>query len=733
MLPLFAAAIFLSALLLFMVQPMAAKGILPLLGGSPGVWNTCMLFFQALLLAGYAYAHGLTHVRNKWAQIGIHGAVVGIAAVMLPIAVPSGWKPPTDGMPTIWMLGLLGVMVGAPFFVLSTTGPLLQHWFARSGHKAAKDPYFLYAASNAGSLLGLLGYPLIVEPLLGVRDQGIAWAWGYAALAPLLIAGGVVSLRAAMRQTEATGASGRAGGHARRDASPEVGELAGEAPTWRRRLWWIFLAFVPSSMVLGTTQYLSTDIAAIPLMWVIPLSIYLISFIIAFGARRFMSLDSMRKLLPFAAMAISLVTLIQVREPVLVIIALHLLTLFLATTLCHSRLADARPAPARLTEYYLLMAVGGVLGGIFNAIVAPSFFNDVYEYPIAIFLACLCIPAVVRANASPQKERSRRILDFLFPAAVGSVLFSLYPAALLIAQQANVRLLGGALFDTLYLLITTVACIVSWRRPIRFAMLVGVVLMLSPTLLEGTTVVKHKERTFFGVLRVQSTNKGQINVLRHGTTIHGIQIMTPGLERRPLVYYHPDGPIGDVMFLMHDDDRLKRTAMIGMGVGAMAAYGREGDEMDFYEIDPSIETIARNPEYFTYLADSKAKLNVIIGDGRLTLADAPDGEYGLIVVDAFSSDAIPVHLITLEATQLYLSKLREDGVLAFHISNRHLKLDEPLVGIANALGVRALICHQLPKDDDPRNAWRSTWLIMTRDLKHVMTLGQEMAEPNRPR
>lgn len=782
MLALFSAAIFVSAFLLFMVQPMAAKGILPLLGGSPSVWNTCMVFFQALLLAGYAYAHVLSRLKNKWAQIGIHTAIVALSALLLPIAVPQGWTPPSEGSENLWLLKLLAVMVGGPFFLLATTGPLVQSWFSLTGHKSAADPYFLYAASNAGSFLGLLGYPLLVEPLLGLRDQGWAWTAGFALLAPLLIACGIVAARRSsaptLKPAPAVASSEST------DAAPD------DRLTWSRRAWWIFLAFVPSSLVIGTTQYLSTDIAALPLLWVVPLAIYLLTFIIAFSKRELLPARSLAKILPFVVIAIAVASMLKARQPVGILIAMHVLTLFLGATLCHKRLADARPHVSRLTEFYLWISVGGVLGGIFNALVSPMIFNDVVEYPLAIGLACLArygltsrestgqIPwkyvwtagaiAIIgsvllsqllpgpmgttvlmsvvgamalgallqvgerisarRSGDARTRRRAAIAVDVALASAIVALAWFGTPLVEAISKQMGFKAPQKFWLDMARIGVPALLCFLTMRHALRFVLSAVGILVVSLYIDELGSKVIHQERTFFGVLRVVESGGGDVHVIRHGTTTHGLQIMLDDFRKMPTVYYHHDGPLGDVMYVYDQSPIIKKIAVIGMGAGAIAAYGKPDRTIDFFEIDPAVERIARNTEWFTYLSDSQANITVTIGDGRLEMAKIPDATYGMIIVDAFSSDSIPLHLMTKEAVQLYMSKLAPGGILLFHISNRHIYLDPPLLGISTSLGLTQLLCH----DDRPRSSvagpWACQWVVIGRneeDLQPIMAPGED--------
>lgn len=710
MLLLYAATIFLSALLLFMVQPMAAKGILPLLGGSPAVWNTCMVFFQALLLAGYAYAHALSRMKSKWGQVGVHCVVIVATAIALPIAVPAGWSPPVEGGQILWTLGLLAVMVGGPFFLLSTTGPLIQSWFARTGHRSASDPYFLYGASNAGSFIGLLGFPLVVEPAIGLKDQGVWWAIGFGLLAPLLIACGVVMSRAVvLAPTRQARRAGRVAPPPKVDTSPL---------TTKRRAWWVFLAFVPSSLTLGTTQYLSTDIAAIPLLWVIPLSIYLLTFVVAFARREWISTRSLSKLLPFIVVAIGVSFLIRAREPITMLIGLHVLLMSIGALLCHKRLAESRPDVSRLTEFYLWIAVGGVLGGIFNALVAPMLFNDVYEYPIAIGLACMAriVPG------APKASLAQRTLDLAAPIIVVAIAALTLPALNGAFALRGLSLEGGWLPKALPAALPCIVCFLAVGRPLRFSLCAVGVLVYSFISIEPNMTVLHKERTFFGVLRVLDSHGGTLNTLRHGTTTHGTQFREPALRRLPTTYYHPDGPLGDLMYVYRDSPLLRNVAIVGMGTGAIASYAKPGDKYHFYEIDPAVERIARDTRWFTYLSDTKADVEITIGDGRREIARAPDASFGLIVVDAFSSDAIPVHLITREAISLYERKLMPGGVILVHISNRHIDLAPPLVGIADSLGLYAARCSYHATTPSPLTAWSSVWIVIARETRDLDVL-----------
>jgi hypothetical protein len=677
MLAVFLAAIFTSAALLFLVQPMLAKMALPLLGGSPSVWNTCMVFFQALLLAGYGYSHLLTTRLKPRAQLIVHGVVMLIAVVSLPIALPKGWSPPPGETPTYWLLALLAVAVGLPFFVVSTTGPLLQHWFSRTGHARAADPYFLYAASNLGSVIGLLAYPLAFETTMDTSRQGVAWAAGYGLLAVLVIVCGLAA------RSDAPVLA----------AAPTAG-VTGLPVTRGRRAMWTLLAFVPSSYLLGVTQHLSTDVAAVPMLWVIPLLVYLLSFVVAFSTRLRIDTKKLGALMLMGGLAMGMVIPMGVQQPLGLVITLHVLVFAIAATLCHAMLAKDRPGTAHLTEFYFFIALGGVLGGAFNALLAPKIFNSLAEYPVAIALACAMRPAasLVRLPGWAGSKAMRIATAVL----VGVVTYA--------GTVVLWRALGGRGIEPMprivfaaapWLLVAVLMASVAGRGRVAMA-LVGV--MLAGTIIrraqDGTTL--YVRRTFFGIHEVyglatrdpdDNSKRLRWNCLRHGTTFHGAQSKEDGLRRTPTSYYHPTSPIGDVFRVYAGTPLLAHVGAIGLGTGSLAAYAGPGQRLDYFEIDPGVRDIAQDMRFFTYLADARqrgATVGVKVGDGRLEIGRTSGG-YGLIVVDAFSSDAIPVHLMTREAVELYRSKLAPGGIIAFHVSNRYFDLIKVLRAIADDL------------------------------------------------
>jgi hypothetical protein len=703
MLLVFGATIFLSASLLFLVQPMVAKMVLPLLGGTPAVWNTCMVFFQAFLLAGYAYAHATPARLGLRRQVWLHGALLGVPFLVLPIAVSGGFLPPAGSNPIPWLLGLLTISVGLPFFAVSTTAPLLQRWLAGTGHRAARDPYFLYAASNVGSMLALLGYPLLVEPHLRLQQQSRLWAIAYALLVVLIVLCAFWTLRSVRAAGSAPADAGNDMSTARQTTGNE-GEARPEvpAPTPRERLRWTALAFVPSSLMLGVTTYLTTDIAAIPLFWVVPLALYLATFILAFSGALRGLVAELRVWLPVLALWLLFVTLIGAGFQPWLGIPLHLVTFFVAALLCHVELARRRPAARHLTEFYLWMSFGGVLGGIFNVLVAPFVFRSVTEYPLALALAFLLLPAGRGQESGPALWRR----DVALAGAVGLLAVALI--WLVPTRQLTPQWLGPALVFGSPLIVS----FFTIKRPSRFGLCLCAIVLGAAAFGGRRENLLHQERSFFGVLRVTRDPEGHVNQLFHGTTLHGQQSLDPARRDEPLTYYHRTGPIGQVFAAFSGPDAKPRVALVGLGTGSLASYGEPGQRLTFYEIDPAVVRIARDPRWFTFLRDSRARIDVVLGDARLRLAEAPAGAYGLLVVDAFSSDAIPVHLITREALRLYAAKLAPRGVMAFHISNRFVDLEPVLAELARDAGLTARI--EYDGADPAVGKQGSIWVLMAR-------------------
>jgi hypothetical protein len=723
---LFSATLFLSAGLTFLVQPMFAKFVLPLFGSTPAVWNTSMLFFQTALLAGYLYAHESTRRLGVRRQAALHLGVVLVPLLVLPIAVPDGWIPPADSNPVPWLLGLLAVAVGLPFFVVSTTAPLLQRWLAATDHPAAADPYFLYRASNLGSVLGLLGYPLLVEPSMRLAEQGRLWSAGYGLLVLLVLACAAVVWRSPRHPEIATtpaAANPEAASATASDAAP-ASRASTARPTLTRRLRWVGLAFVPSSLMLGVTTAITTDIAPIPLLWSLPLSLYLISFILVFapGSRADRLHRAMVLALPGVVLLISVILLLEVRGPLWIslwiMVPVHLAGFFVVAVVCHGQLARDRPPARWLTEFYLLISLGGALGGVFNAIVAPALFDSLAEYPIVLVLAALCLP--MRPPRIPPGPYARW-LDLALPLAIGTMValtVSLIELAEPDKQQYAKNFVIG---------MAAGVAINFVRRPLRFGLSVGAI-VLAVTLASAPDEQQlHRERSFFGVYRVTAAEGGDLHRLVHGTTTHGAQDFSPGRERTPASYYHRGSPIGQLLSAL-PPTLAARAAIIGLGTGSVACYSKPGEQWTFYEIDPTVERIARDPRFFTYLRVCAGEFDVVLGDARLRLPRAADRRYGLIMADAFSSDAVPIHLITREALALYRAKLREHGIIAFNVTNRYLDL-EPVLGNLAHDARMACVAQQdrrSGKDGIPETD-ASDWVVMTRrssDLRAVASAGR---------
>jgi spermidine synthase len=704
---LFALTLLVGSGLLFLVQPMCAKMVLPLLGGSPGVWNTCMVFFQAGLLAGYAYAHA----GPLWLGTRAHGIVhLGLLLaplLLLPIAL--GQQPPDPaGSPVLWLLEALVISAGLPFVMLASNAPLLQRWFAASGHVRARDPYFLYAASNLGSMAGLVGYPFLVEPNFSLTRQSSLWAAGYGVLAFLSFACAACFLLP--RRGSGTG-DGRLQIADRRLNSSLQSAIC-NLPSSSSRLSWLVLALVPSSLMLSVTTFLTTDIAAIPLFWVVPLALYLLTFILVFSGNPLIPHGVVLRWLPLVVLALVLVKLTEATEPAGVVLGVHLLGMFWICLACHGELARGRPAAEHLTEYYLWLALGGVLGGMFNALLAPKIFTAIVEYPLMLVAACVLLPRQVAGAgpliSEPRERKKVMILDVVFPMLLG------LGTVVLIVLGQKLAVEPGPMSVAVMFMAPMIVSYTFMERPVRFGLGVAAVL-LAATLysgVHGRTV--YRARSFFGVHQV--TEAEGFRKLVHGNTVHGLQSLNPALQAEPLGYYHRNGPIGQLFTAMKDDPRLKRVALIGLGTGAMAAYARPGQHWTFLEIDPEVIRIAsREARLFTYLHDAGKAVDVRLGDGRLSLANSEE-RFGMIVVDAFNSDSIPVHLLTREALQIYRSRLRPDGILAMHISNRYLDLEPVLANLAQDARppMECLIRtdRELPERDKQAGRLPALWAVL---------------------
>lgn len=766
----FTATTFLSALLLFSIQPMFAKMVLPVLGGSPSVWAVALFFFQAALLVGYCYAHALITWVPLRATGLIHLALCLVAFVALPIQIPTWFGEPPAGEPYLWQLGLFTVAVGLPFVAVAANAPLFQAWFTGTGHAHGNDPYFLYAASNLGSLIALLAYPFVLEPQYGVRALAGFWTIGFGLLV-LSIAAIFWLLRRSYSEKQARVA-----------ASYSVTDTS-NSPTWLRRLTWIGLAFVPSALLTAFTTHVTTDVASAPLLWVLPLSLYLLTFVLvfrekmnafaplavlmagiatglcyAFSSRLGITFDwntaigaavagTLLFALAYAAFPLTaaqwllgvhlvsvvaaLMSMAQTKnEGWFVTAPIGVLVFFTSAMVAHRTLYEARPAARHLTEFYLWMSFGGALGGLAAALLAPRLFSEVFEYPILLALSMACRPGALKLDGmSPfdNKKMTENLLVLWVILALGLLITfwgpwllanlpepaSLLPSTDSIATKAAywftwpLTQLGrglnwlfslgeaGLMVGLLGLLL--LAC---RRYPVgQFMLACGMVAVL---LWKPSGVHRgDAQRSYFGVYRVQLSLDGQWNTLVHGTTLHGAQRVrdaqgNPVADINPSTYYHPESPMAKTVVQMRElataAGRKPRIGVIGLGTGSLACHAVEGETWRIFEIDPVMIDIAVKSENFTYVENCLPNPDIVVGDARLTMNKEADGSFDLIIVDAFSSDAVPVHLMTSEALAMYLAKLKPDGVALLHISNRYLDLDSVLAATAPTVpGLAGLI------------------------------------------
>jgi hypothetical protein len=666
-------AIFVSALLLFSVQPLFTKMVLPRLGGSPAVWSVAMVFFQSLLLGGYAYAHYLMTLKTRILPVVVHLALLIVAFLTLPLSIAEGWgTPPASGY-AFWLLGLFAVSIGLPFFALAANNPMLQAWFVRTGHPDGPDPYFLYASSNIGSFLALLSYPVLLEPIFTLHAQNLMWTAGYAVLIALIAVCGVTMIR-----------------------SPQVAQIAEAsnedvpAPTWTTRARWIFLAAVPSGLLIAVTAHISTDIAAAPLLWVLPLSLYLLTWVLVFQSRPLLPHLWMLGLQPFAIAGVMVLLAIGGEQNLPLTLGGHQLCFFIIAMACHGELARTRPPARYLTGFYVALSFGGMVGGLFAGLVAPYTFSWVAEYPILVALAALCRPAAARGMRG-----GFGLWLIGVAAAIGLIAMAYRTGAVVETLESyRVWLVGGV--AVVAALLVLVFGIGRWK----FAALValGLVLIRAYPADEGRV---ETVRSFFGVHKIVVTPGGQYHVLMHGTTIHGAERFqnddgTPATGRPEAIsYYHKDGGIGRAITAIRErKGGPLRVAVIGLGAGTLTCQSEPGENWKFFEIDQSMIDTARDPKYFTYVSACQPDLQPVLGDARLTFANEPDGVYDLIVVDAYSSDAIPIHLATREAMAIYKAKLAEHGAVLMHVSNRHLELASVVVGIADANGLKSWVYNE---------------------------------------
>lgn len=700
----FTLATLLGSALLFAVQPMVARALLPLTGGVPALWNTCVVFFQCALLAGYAYAHLAPALVGPRALPLLHVALLALSVAALPLSF-AGLGPPPDGDLTRWILAALALRVAPLFVLLSTGAPLLQRWYARA---SGADPRPLLAASNVGSLVALLAYPLLLEPLLPLRAQSRLFAAAYVAYVALVA---------------------RAAWDVRR-APPDAADAAPPAARTPRALWLrlVALAFVPSSLMLGVTTHLATDVGSFPLLWVAPLAIYLASFIVVFA--RPPEAPSPRVAAPYLSLLVMMFLFTAPQVATRLPIAVGHLCLFAATAyILHGELARTRPSAGSVTAFQLALALGGALGGAFNALLAPRLFVRVTEYPLVMALAVLLIPeapplpdrrereeaflrsvgvdpaAVLAPRAPRPAPRRWALADALVPVAVGALAVALVRAPEMTRAPSLVRF--GA---PLMLLVLT-----AIGRRVRLAL--GLLAILAAGRFDRAVV--DASRTFYGVMRVDDARG--VRRFLHGTTLHGLQYLSAKRRREPVAYYAPASPIGQVMAALGPGLDGRSVGVVGLGVGMLLAHARPAQRWTFYELDPDVVRLARS--HFTWLRDARAPWAVVTGDARRTLARDRGARHGLLVLDAFSSDAIPTHLVTREALALYLARTDPRGVIAFHVTNRHVALDGVVAALARDAGLVALLGRATaPSPDGPIP---TTWVVLAREPGHLGALATD--------
>ena len=687
---LYAGTLFLSALLLFSVQPMFAKMVLPRLGGAPAVWSVAMVFFQTALLVGYFYAHVLTRALAPGHAALVHLTLLALAALTLPIGMAASFTATPSERIELWLFSLFAVSIGLPFVALAASAPLLQAWFAASGHPQAGNPYVLYAASNLGSFAALIGYPFLIEPLLPLRAQAFGWSFGYAFLALLVAGAALVVSRAVPLRISADS-----------DASP--------APSAIDRATWTALAAVPAGLVVAFTAFISTDVAAAPFLWVLPLALYLLTFVAIFRDRPWISHHVVLLLVPFAVIVMAVTKFGPLQAYWVTNVFLHLLGFTVLALACHGELYRRRPAPARLTEFYLWNSFGGVLGGAFAGLLAPNLFSSTLEYPMLLAAALLVLPGMFTGG----------LPRFLRGAGIGLAL-AVIPASLMLSG------LPAPLQGTLWLQIAIVILFGVMLLKRRNAPVFFGLAILALVLAEAQSSLSHIEqvRSFFGVHRVAENPERTHHFLFHGTTLHGAErirdVKGAAVAGRPepLAYYYKGGAIAEALVARQDKGGVSAVAIVGLGSGSMACHHRDAETWTFYEIDPEVVRIARDPKLFRFYSACTPDAKIVLGDARLTLA-ASGETYDAMVLDAFASDSIPVHLLTREAMAGYVSRLAPNGVMVFHISNRHMNLAGQLGALGESAGLVAYL---------KRDANASQFDVDYRAGAHVVALARDPAD-----
>jgi hypothetical protein len=711
---LYSLTIFLSAFLLFEVQPIIAKMILPWFGGSSAVWSTCMLFFQVILLLGYLYAHGIHRLAPR-RQAMVHIAVLVASLISLPIIPSETWKHSGQDHPSLTILMLLGITVGLPYFVLSSTSPLLQAWYART--HTGGIPYRLFALSNFASMLALLTYPFLVEPNLSSKTQGWIWSASFVCFA-------AICALTAWKTSRVKDVA----------VQEEADEVTSAAPGLATRAIWLALAASASVLLLAVTTHLTQDVAAIPFLWIVPLSLYLLTFILCFESPRTYYRPVFVPLF-VASLAFMAYRIWPGHERMEMrhAIALLAFALFNCCMVCHGELVRLKPHPRFLTGFYVTVSLGGAFGGLFVGMVAPNLFHAYYEFPIGLILCALTV-TVVFAIAIWQSDRRR-------PVAAGGLL-ALAAAAVIAHFYLPVVQPWWATAGVVFGCIATAVALWMPNLPLKLSATAGLAIVLGlygywlqdvmTLMVRGYDVVV---RNFYGQLRVYRDGDPRIDEyacrrLVHGTINHGEQYLREDYRRRAVTYFCPQSGIGRGM--QAQESAPRRIGILGLGCGTLAAYAHAGDTLRIYEINPQMLDIATHT--FTYTTDTPAKVEYALGDGRLVLESEPDQNFDMLVMDAFSGDSVPVHLITREAFALYFRHLKPNGILAVNISNTYLDLEPVMERAASAFGKTALVYHYTPGEEEPLCFSCSWTLIMspaTADQHPALKAAAKILKPER--
>ena len=680
---LFLITILTGSFLLFLVQPMIARMALPRLGGAPAVWNSAMLVYQALLLAGYAYAHRLTQTSPRRQAI-IHIALFAIAILWLPIGL-ANLQPPADGSPIFWVPWLLIASIGPLFFVVAAQAPLMQRWYSMSGNQG--EPYALYAASNIGSFGGLLAYPILVEPFTTLQSQKWIWSGIYLALMGLVCICAIQLWRKAGTPVASA------------ETATDLAHIG-----WRRRIYWIVLAAVPSGLMLSTTSHLTTDLMAMPLIWVIPLGIYLLSFSVAFADNQTPAYW-IGRFAPIVLIFSAAFVFVVWGKAAIGGLTASLSLLFIVAVALHNEMYRTRPAPAQLTSFYLMMSVGGVIGGFFCAIVAPLLFDWTWEHPILILMAAALLPAIPLLQVNETDKRLPVIMAIIGAIALALGLFGGISEPV---ESSFTKILLAATIITLGI------AVAGFRIPFLLAV-AGLLTINGGWYSLQQSLDGVRMRSYFGTYTVNASESGRVRWLNHGTTMHGMQLLDD--PTRPISYYPDTSGVGIAML---NAPRLygpkASIGIVGLGTGTLACYRRPGQSWQFFEIDPLVIEIARERKIFSFLEKCAPDVPITLGDARLTLAAVPEGKFDILALDAFSSDSIPLHLLTKEAFATYRKALKPDGLLLVHISNRYIDLNPVVAAEAKANGWSAALRHDSPTEQLINRGNRaSQWIALSRD------------------